>query len=484
MDIFSNVSLVGQYILIAQAIFFSSVLGLGLYQVYVTKRLRRSLAESLRLSKDTLGDATGLAALAVACRTRYRNAAERIESVDALSIASSELTRFPLVRLGIWRWTICQSDELLNGAPGFLVTLGLVGTFAGLIQNLSGLSGLLLSGEGMAGQPTLIQGFASIFPVMGAAFTTSLTGILLGSSLWLVGTFNGMTGLKAELTELLCGYLEQVVQADCRCYSLVGESIERMQSYLDDYLAKFSTTVGSQIEHSIDQSIKRLVSALVVQVEEVTQFVKAISHGCTDLERAGQVFSNATSQLEKSDFASEFSEACSSFIDHTKLLAQTTQNVKAASGDLSQQATDLAIHISRSSDIHQDLGDVLAQSARALDASQQTALSTSERLNAAVDAMEGVNKRGMTWLSMRAKTDSKLVELTEQLQQMLLKFSSVADKISTSTYSDLSALRADLNELKGISSALLEGARRSESEMQLVKAGLEQMVDAPMRLAA
>ena len=319
---------------------------------------------------------------------------------------------------------------------------------------------------------------------MGAAFMTSLSGILLASSLWLVGTFNGMTGLKDELTDLLCGYLEQVVQADCRCYSLVGESIEKMQAYLDDYLSKFSFTVGRQIEYSIDQSIKRLLSALNLQVREVTNFVAAISKGCTELERAGEVFSKATDQLERSDFASEFSDACSNFIDHTKLLAQTTENVRAASSDLVQQAADLSNYISRSSDIHQDLSGVLAQSANALDASQQSALSTSERLNAAVDAMEGVNKRGLTWLSMRAKTDSKLVELTDQLQQMLLKFSSVANKISTSTYSDLSALRADLNELKGISSDLLERARRSESEMQLVKAGLEQMADAPMRLAA
>ena len=67
---------------------------MGLYQVYATKRLRRSLAESLRLSKDTLGDGSGFASLAVACRTRYRNAAERIESVDALSIALVSLLGF------------------------------------------------------------------------------------------------------------------------------------------------------------------------------------------------------------------------------------------------------------------------------------------------------------------------------------------------------------------------------------------------------
>ena len=484
MSLLKNISAIGQGILIAQLIFFSFVACLGLYQVTATKRLRKSLAESLRLSRDTLGDGSGIAMLAVSCRTRYRNAAERIESVDAFSIASSELARFPLIKLGKLRWTIWQSDELLNGAAGFLVTLGLVGTFAGLIQNLSGLSGLLLSGERISDQTNLIQGFASIFPAMGAAFTTSLAGILLSSTLWLIGTFNGMTGLKEELLDLLCGYLEQVVQADCRCYSLVGESIERMQNYLDDYLSKFSTTVGSQIEQSIDQSIKQLVSALTVQVEETTLFVRGIAGGCKDLQKAGEVFSKATAQLERSDFASDFAEACSSFIDHTKLLAQSTENIKDASGDLNRQAMDLKNQIANSIDVHQRLGGILGKSLNAMDTSQQTTISTGERLNNAVEAMEGINKRGMTWLSMRAKTDSKLVELTEQLQEVVATFSSVAANISSTTYRDLEGLSRDMSELKELSSRLLEESRHHESEMQFIKAGLKQMVDAPTRLGS
>ena len=394
------------------------------------------------------------------------------------------LSRFPIIKSGKLKWTICQSDELLNGAPGFLVTLGLIGTFTGLIQNLSGLSGLLLAGEGMSGQPTLIQGFASIFPSMGAAFITSLAGILLSSSLWLIGTCNGMTGLKDELINLLCGYLEQVVQADCRCYSLVGESLDRMQNYLDDYLSKFSNTVGSQIEHSIDQSIKRLVTALTFQVEEANHLTKTISQGCRDLGKAGHIFFKATEKLEKSDFAFDFSEACSSFIDHTKLLAQTTENIKEGSALLTQQANKLADQISKSCDIYQDMGGVLVQSANALEASKHSALTTTEQLSTAVEAMEGVNRRGMSWLSMRAKTDSKLVVLTEQLQQMLVEFSTVAYKISETTYADFSALRGDLNELKSVSSDLLDEAQRSETEMQLVKAGLQEMAEAPTRLAS
>ena len=482
MSLLNNISDIGKGILITQLIFFSFVVSLGLYQVTATKRLRKSLAESLRLSRDTLGDGSGKAMLAVSCRTRYRNAAERIESVDALSIASSELARFPLIKLGKLRCTIYQSDELLNGSAGFLVTLGLVGTFAGLIQNLSGLSGLLLSGEGISDQTNLIQGFAMIFPAMGAAFITSLAGILLSSSLWLIGTFNGMAGLKDELIDLLCGYLEQVVQADCRCYSLVGESIERMQNYLDDYLSKFSTTVGIQIEQSIDQSIKRLVNALEAQIDETKLFVKAISGGCGELEKAGHVFSKATAQLERSDFASDFSEACTSFIDHTKLLAQSTENMRDASSNLSQQGVELSKQIEISCNVYEKLCGVLDESLNAVETSQHSAILTGDSLNNAVEAMEGMNKRGMTWLSMRAKTDSKLVELTEQLQVIVTTFSSVSAKISSTTYRDLEAMRKDMSELKNISSTLLEETRQNDSEMQIIKAGLNQMINAPTHL--
>ena len=479
MEFLNNVSDLGQGILLAQGIFFLLILGVGIYQLTTTKYLRRSLAESLRLSQDTISEANGINSLAVACRTRYRNAAERIESVDAHLISVSELARFPIISIGKIRWSICQTSELVDGAPSFLVTLGLVGTFSGLIQNLSGLSSLLVTGNGINEQTSLIEGFASIFPVMGAAFVTSLVGILLGSIFWLVGALNGMTRLRDEITDLLCGYLEQVVQADCRRYSLVGESVERMQVYLDDYLSKFSSTIGNQIQNSIDQSIKRLVSALTIQVEEATQFVRAVTQGCNDLERAGLVFSKATAQLESSDFASDFSDACANFIDHTKLLSQTTEKVKAASGDLAQQAIDLAVQISKSCDVHQDISTALVQSSNSLEVSQKTAISTGERLHAAVDAMEGINKRGMTWLSMRAKTDSKLVGLTEQLQTLLSNFTTLADKITSSTYEDLSVLRKDIKELRGISNSLAEGARNNEAEIRHIKEGLRQISKAP-----
>ena len=43
-----------------------------------------------------------------------------------------------------------------------------------------------------------------------------------------------------------------------------------------------------------------------------------------------------------------------------------------------------------------------------------------DQMKVSVEAMQGLQKRGMTWLSMRAKTDSKLVEVNSMLQDLLL----------------------------------------------------------------
>ena len=478
------ISSLGLGILAAQIVFFALIILLGLYQVSSTAKLRRALAESLRLSQDMINENSGVFTLATGCRSRYRTAAERIESVDALSIVISELARYPLLKLGALKITILQTDELLQGSPGFLVTLGLIGTFSGLIQNLSGLSSLLLTGNEAMGGPSLIQGFASLFPVMGAAFITSLTGIFLASLLWLVGSINGMNRLREELSDLLSGYLEQVVQADCRCYSLVGESVERMQVYLDDYLSKFSQTVGRQIEYSIDQSIKKLVDSLNEQVHQTRRFVESIQQGCIGLERAGKLFSQATFKLEKSSFASDFSDACSDFIEHSNLLAKASISLKDASSDFRNQSEQLASQINRTSTVQKELGSLISTSTQALKVSSELTEKNSDRINDAVTSMEGVNKRGMTWLSMRARTDTRLVDINNQLEQILAKFSGIAEKISSTTYTDLTALRSDMLELKSISAALVEGARNNEQALKSVQEGLSKMANPPSDLAA
>ena len=114
---------------------------------------------------------------------------------------------FPAFKFGFIRWTFVQIDDLIQGGPGFLITLGLIGTFFGLIQNLGGLSTLFEATDGISQQ--IYSTVFTNFPCNGAAFTTSLFGVLLSSIVWILGIFFGITRLRLELELLLCGYLSK-----------------------------------------------------------------------------------------------------------------------------------------------------------------------------------------------------------------------------------------------------------------------------------
>lgn len=484
--IISNISTIGRLVLIIQAIIFALILVLGLYQTNKTRILRMKLQQSLGKSLDTIDSQSGIFRIATECRSRYRRAAERIENVDAEAIVYSEMAIFPVVRIGGMRWSFLQIDELLQGGPGYLVTLGLIGTFTGLIQNMSNLSGLLLAGEGISSQSGLIEGFASIFPSMGAAFSTSLLGIFLSSCLWITGIFFGISRTKTELEQLLCGYLEQVVQADCRCYSLAGESMERMEEYLTDYLSKFSDHVGSKIEASISKSISKLVTTLSNQVDQTTNFVEQVSTGSKQIAHSGEVFSQATLMLEKSSFAKEFSEACGLFMEHTQMLNQATNLMDNSACTLNDTTKNLAISIDQSTEIQANLANNLVNAIHVIDLTgntlQKSNSESNDAMKEATNAMHGLQKRGMTWLSMRAKTDSKLIELNENLQNTLSLYADMANQIATSADSTFSGYVEQIGELSRASQTLQEKSIQQESAFKEMKDGLNRIASIEQKL--
>ncbi|NOL46243.1 putative conserved membrane protein [Synechococcus sp. MIT S9220] len=485
-NLYSNISEIGLVIIGLQATVFAAIILSGIYATSKTKTLRRKLEESLRTSIDCINSQNGMERLASDCRTRYANAAERIESVDSEAIVQSEIARFPVIRLGKVKWTFEQMDELLQGGPGFLITLGLIGTFWGLIANMSGLSDLLLTGEGISNQKGLIEGFSELFPAMGAAFATSLLGIFLSSCVWILGILLGISRTKVVLEQLLTGYLEQVVQSNCRCYSLVGESMERMETYLTEYLSAFSDHVGKSIEFSINRSIEKLVCKLSDQVDETARFVMAITDGATKLEAAGKLFAGASDALSASGFATEFSNSCEMFIDHTRLLGQASGYLLDSAKELKQEINTLSSYIESSNSMQEKSLENLDESYKALgehsDLMRFTVNSSTQHLSSAVEAVEGIQKRGMTWLSMRAKTDSKLSQLNENLTQLVIKYSIITDKIIQSSESTIDAYKKEIKDLSSQSEEFIETLKRQEQDAIEIKRGLSQMEELDQRL--
>jgi uncharacterized protein Yka (UPF0111/DUF47 family) len=484
MDIILKIGFAGWLILILQFLAFSSILKLGTSIERSSRPLRATLSRCLRESRDFISDQSNDLRLARDCATRYRLAATRIEDVDAYAISSSEVSRASAGKLFGIHWSYQKVDELLHGGSGFLVTLGLIGTFFGLMGNMVQLSELVLASEDGSQQATLMQGLAEVFPSMAAAFTTSLVGVLLSSVLWIVGTSNGMLGLKDEIADLLCGYLEQVVQADCRRYSLVGESMERMEKYLTDYLSQFSEKIGNTIELAFMKNIASLVNALTYQVDQIASFVSQIKNVSQKLSDAGQLYLRASEILDKSDFAERFGASCKVFLQSAEEISKSSDLLLAASSDNASSSKELAEVISLSYAVNQSLGSSLVDAKENSIQVLSMGIKSIDKLKEATAAVEGIQKRGMTWLSMRAKTDQQLMEINSQLNNVISNIAEVATQVATTKVSDYEQVKSSIASLQHLVAQLTESAKQQEDSIQSVIEGLKQMQSVSSRIAA
>ena len=99
-----------------------------------------------------------------------------------------------------------------------------------------------------------------------------------------------------------------------------------------------------------------------------------------------------------------------------------------------------------------------------------------------VEAMQGLQKRGMTWLSMRAKTDSKLVEVNSMLQDLLAQFVIAVERVNQSTGRSFDEYRGQITTLSGLVESVSNEVKARESDALEVKEGLKRMAEIEQKI--
>jgi hypothetical protein len=81
-----------------------------------------------------------------------------------------------------WSWEVEKKYELMKHGSNVLVTLGLIGTVAGLIITIGGLEGVMLNVDSGQGTEGLLSGISQTLGGMSTAFYTTLFGAILGGA--------------------------------------------------------------------------------------------------------------------------------------------------------------------------------------------------------------------------------------------------------------------------------------------------------------
>ncbi|MBF0199412.1 MAG: hypothetical protein HQL32_16985 [Planctomycetes bacterium] len=100
-----------------------------------------------------------------------------------------------------WVWNLERRYEFMRHGASVIVTLGLIGTMAGLIMTIGGLEGVMMTLGGEKGTDELIRGVSKTLGGMSTAFYTTLFGAILGGAylktMGLITYLAGMQGVYA-----------------------------------------------------------------------------------------------------------------------------------------------------------------------------------------------------------------------------------------------------------------------------------------------
>lgn len=439
----TGIGLLGTLIVALQVALFIALVKSS-HEVHETLRpLLKGLSLSLAEFKDRFGDEDNIVTRA---RTRYRRALEKIEKVDTALITSSVLSYTDAVEVFGMKLRFTEYDQFYRSGPSILITLGLLGTFTGLTGNLGELSSILDSAKNSPAESLLRV--SSILSPMATAFISSLVAVGLSIALWIMGTTRGISTMIADLGELLGAYLDQVVQANSKQYSLMRESLERMESYLTDFLSKFTDQVGRSIDKAMRDKMGEIFDSITDSADTYARYVGFIEESGAQLRDAGLCFENASRIFANSSFAAEFADATQSFTetfrgaaDSSRQLIETTTGLEAVLDSLRDSCRQATEYFSEMNEYAKSQNDLSSDILEVTKSSVEELAGSTKQLR---EARLAVGRDARANEELIATTSTKLEAVENSMNTITL---TLEELISTSKSSQAQSSQA-LTEMK------------------------------------
>lgn len=393
----------------------------AIYGRQVSRDLRpllRGLSSSLREFTDEFGDEDNLVTKA---RTRYRRSLRHIENVDPRLVADSILTETEATRILGKRLSYAQFEHLYKTIPGTLITLGLLGTFVGLASNLGELALIL---DATQGSPAgALMRASRILEPMATAFLTSLVGVALSIILWFIGNIQGVHTLVDDTRELTSAYLDQIVQANSKRFSLLKESVDRMEGYLSEFLANFSDRVGIAIDKAMNEKIGQVFDSIKRSAEAHSYYVALLDEGSQQLNQSASIFFQASKVFGSSDFAEKFGEATSQFMITTDQASQSINDLICSSHALDQELSKTRTTIEQGSEL---CAEILKSGSQ----SMEEIISASSAMQSASSSVAEAAKQ-LREARLAVGRDARANEsMMAQLSQALVDFALLSERVS------------------------------------------------------
>jgi hypothetical protein len=392
----------------------------------VVGNLRFKLHRKLKEMNDRIarllsgGDAEGIQPPIVErLRTRYKQASEKLEQVNTIALIDSVYQEEKIV-YGNLKIQSDRAEAITRILPNLLLAFGLFGTFYGITNNLTNISSIVTSvSQNNPDIKVLVQGLEQPLRDMGVAFSTSLFGLLFGSSLTIANTLWNTTIEKYQLIAGLEDYLDNIYKPTVEGNSRLDKAIDRMVKQQEEFLTRFHENVGSVLERSFGKAADRIADecARINKIAEnvYTNFQNSaatISTGASTFDYAAKSLENQTKNI--TDCLREFKSGVEIFKLAANQIEQNNivQNLDRILGELNttqtaftKSADTLETSLEGITKSNEQAAQLAKQVYDALQASSTQIMTASENIGAG----SIIFQKAATSLETQAQTISDLV---------------------------------------------------------------------------
>ncbi len=266
--------------------------------------------------------------------TNYDKASEKLENVNTIALIDSEYKKETIFFNMHNDWV----EGITRTLPSLLIAFGLIGTFVGITQNLTGISTILAGiNENNLNSGKFIGDLEQPLSAMGIAFKTSLVGLTLGSVMTIVNTCLNTSIAKNQLFASLEDYLDNSYnKGDTR----LNKAVERMVQQQEEFLTNFHNNVAKAVKDSLGEAAKQIsnaagnISTGATTFESAANSLQSQNQRLSDLLRnfrgGVEIFQSAATQLEQNNIVQNIDRVIGELNTSQQAFTNSTQTLESS----------------------------------------------------------------------------------------------------------------------------------------------------------
>ena len=259
------------------------------------------------------------------CRSRYESLLQNVDDVDTAEFSAGFIETLNL-RFLERSVTAATVQSWVRQAPSILISLGLLGTFAGLTVGLKQIGGLLSKSLSPA---EAMNSLSALMTPMSAAFETSLLGLLLSLVVLTWTQISGTRSCLESCEALLSSWLETVLpqQLGVKVMTPLRQSLEDLNSTIKRLPSDLSSAVDAGMKKAFASKLNELFDAQSQLASEAATAVRSLCGFASTLNESGQDFLEAAQAFRQSDFATTLAGSAQSLLETRVQLTSSTESL-------------------------------------------------------------------------------------------------------------------------------------------------------------